>query len=234
MLRILNARRVAALALLLCVLSPTAALSQHGHEHHAAPPPAARVANRPETPAKRGPGVVAVGPARFEIPDVKVSDQRGREARFYSDLIKGRVVVINFFFTSCTLVCPIQGRALAKLQAQLGPRLGKDVFLISVSKDPRNDTPARLNRWGADFGVAPGWTLVTGAEGVMKGLVRDFIGEPLGPQLHTPFLLIGNDRTGAWVEADGLTPADELIDIIDGISGPAAAARAVGAPRAPR
>jgi protein SCO1/2 len=231
--RILNARRrreaapayrarrgVAALALLLCVLSPTRALSQHQHEHHTAPPPAARGVNKPGTPAKGRPGVVSVGSARFEIPDVKVSDQRGREVRFYSDLIKGRVVVINFFFTTCTLVCPIQGRALAKLQAQLGPRVGKDVFLISVSKDPQTDTPARLKRWGADFGVAQGWTLVTGAEGVMEKLAWDFIGQPLGPQLHTPFLLIGNDRTGAWVEAEGLSPAEKLVNVIDRISDP--------------
>lgn len=216
-------------------MSSTTALSQHQHthEHHAAPPPEARAVYKTEAPAKGGPGVVAVGPARFKIPDVKVSDQRGREARFYSDLIRGRVVVISFFFTSCTLVCPMQGRALAKLQAQLGARLGKDVFLISVSKDPQTDTTARLKRWGADFGVAQGWTLVTGAEGVMKKLIWDFIGEPLGPQLHTPFLLIGNDRTGVWVEAEGLSPAEELVNIIDGISDPAAAQPA-GAPRAPR
>jgi len=217
-------------------MSSTTALSQHQHthEHHAAPPPAARAVNKTETPAKGLPGVVAVGPARFAVPDVKVSDQRGREVRFYSDLIKGRVVVISFFFTTCTLVCPMQGRALARLQAQLGPRLGKDVFFISVSKDPLTDTTARLKRWEGDFGVGQGWTLVTGAEGVMKKLVWDFIGEPLGPQLHSPFVLIGNDSTGTWVEADGLSPAAELVRIIDGLSDPAAAARAQGAPRGPR
>jgi protein SCO1/2 len=216
-------------------MSSTTALPQHQHthEHHAAPPTAAPGVNKKVVPAKGGPGVVAVGSARFEIPDVTVSDQRGREARFYSDLIKGRVVVISFFFTSCRLVCPMQGRALAKLRAQLGPRVGKDVFLISVSKDPQTDTPARLKQWGADFGVAQGWTLVTGAEGVMKSLVWDFTGEPLGPQLHTPFLLIGNDRTGTWVEAEGLSPAEELVNIIDSISDPAAVAPAVGADRAP-
>lgn len=223
-------RGVTASTLLLCALSSTTALSQHqhAHEHHTAPPPAARGVNKTETPAKGSPGVVAVSPARFEIPDVKVSDQRGREVRFYSDLIRGRVVVISFFFTSCTLVCPMQGRVLAKLQTQLGPRLGKDVFLISVSKDPKTDTPARLKRWGADFGVGQGWTLVTGAEGVMKKLVWDFTGEPLGPQLHSPFVLIGNDRTGAWVEADGLSPAEELVNIIDGIAAPAVVGRRSG------
>ncbi|MET0646300.1 MAG: SCO family protein [Pyrinomonadaceae bacterium] len=224
-------RGVAVSALLLCAMSSTTALSQHqhAHEHHPTPPPAARDVNKPEMPAKGSPGVVAVGPARVEIPNVKVSDQRGREVRLYSDLIRGRVVVISFFFTSCTLVCPMQGRALAKLQAQLGPRVGKDVFLISVSKDPQTDTPARLKRWGEEFGVGQGWTLVTGAEGVMKKLVWDFTGEPLGPQLHSPVVLIGNDRTGTWVEAEGLSPAEELIDIIDSISDPAVAS-GVGRP----
>lgn len=45
-------------------------------------------------------------------------------------------------------------------------RFGKDVFFVSVSKDPETDTPERLRRWGEQFGVGGGWTLVTGEKGL--------------------------------------------------------------------
>lgn len=192
------------------------AFAQHRHasEHSAAP----REEQKQPALAIAKPGVIKIGPARLEIPDVEVLDQNGRKVRFYSDLIKGKVVVVNFFFTSCTLVCPMQGRALAKVQERLGQRLGKEIFFVSVSKDPLVDTPERIKRWGTLYGIGPGWTLVTGEEGVMTKLLRDFTGENPGGQLHSPFLLIGNDRTGVWTETGGLMPADELVKMIDQVA----------------
>lgn len=217
---------VAAWLFLLCALLSPQALAQHGHVHdqHAAGPHPPRAGEAPRASSSKRPGVIEVGAARLEIPDVEVLDQSGRRVRFYSDLIKGRVVVINFFFTSCTLVCPIQGRALARLRTQLAERLGEEVFFISVSRDPETDTPERLRLWGKDFDVGRGWTLVTGEEGVMTKLVQDFTGASLGGQMHAPILLIGNDRTGIWTQAEGLSPARDLINVIDKVSDPAGSA----------
>ena len=92
------------------------------------------------------------------------------------------------------------------------------MFFISISKDPKTDTPQRLSLWGKRFGVETGWTLVTGTETVMTQLLWNLIGEQPGPQLHSPVLLIGNDRTGTWEDAAGLSSADKLIDIIDRVS----------------
>jgi cytochrome oxidase Cu insertion factor (SCO1/SenC/PrrC family) len=215
---VLCACGVAARALLLCTLLSPHALAQRPdtHEQHAV---AAREGQTQPAPATGKPGVIEVGPVKFEIPDVEVLDQDGRKVRFYSDLIKGKVVVVSFFFTSCKLVCPMQGRVLTKLQSQLAARLGKEVFFISVSKDPQADTPQRLKRWGGEFAAGRGWTFVTGAEGVMKKLLWKFTGETPGPQLHTPIILIGNDRTGVWTEADGLDATEELVKIVNQVSG---------------
>jgi protein SCO1/2 len=210
------------LTLLLCAASPLGARAQHQHhEQHDATEAATRAAPQPKALTKGRPGVVEVGSVRIEIPDTEVLDQDGRRVRFYSDLIKGKVVVMTFFFTSCTLVCPPQGRALAKLKSSLAERFGKEVFFISVSKDPETDTPARLKSWGAQFGAGGGWTLVTGEQSVMKRLVWDFTGEGLGQQMHSPILLIGNDRTGVWTEAEGLSAPEEVIKEIDKVAGPA-------------
>ena len=210
------------LAALLCTLPPPRTLAQH--QHHERPDPggaAARGAIRAKASAEGRPGVVEVGSVRIEIPDVEVLDQDGRKVRFYSDLIKNRVVVISFFFTSCTLVCPPQGRALAKLKASLSERFGNEVFFISVSKDPETDTPQRLKTWAGQFGAGGGWTLVTGGTSVMERLVWDFTGEGLGQQMHSPILLIGNDRTGVWTEAEGLSAPEEVIKEIDKVARPA-------------
>jgi protein SCO1/2 len=164
------------------------------------------------------PGVIEMGSVRLEIPDPWVFDQDGRRVRFYSDLIKDRVVVVSFFFTKCTVVCPPQTGALVKLQARLAARLGREVFLVSVTRDPATDTPQHLKRWGEGAGVLPGWTLVTGDEGVMSRLVADFTGANLGQEMHNSILLIGNDRTGTWTTAEALSGTERLLGVIDRVS----------------
>jgi protein SCO1/2 len=182
----------------------------HGaHDHHA----------ERQSPSPRKGGRIESGGVSLEIPDVRLLDQDGRGVRFYSDLIKDKVVVVSFFFTSCSYVCPMQGQALAKLKPRLGERLGREVFFISVSKDPEVDTVKSLKLWGDEFGAGPGWTLVTGGKEPVGELIWRLTGQPLGQDLHTPLLLIGNDRTGVWTEADGMEPSDELVAIIDKVAG---------------
>jgi protein SCO1/2 len=102
---------------------------------------------------------------QFKIPDVVVVDQDGNELHFYEDIVKDRIVAINFVFTSCAASCPLLGSSYAKLQDKLGDRLGKDCTLISVSVDPTVDRPERLKEWADRFGRKPGWTLVTSTPG---------------------------------------------------------------------
>jgi protein SCO1/2 len=208
-------RPLCALVLSVLLFLPAAAQQKHTHVHSAPKPVPAQ---KPESPSAGRPGVIRVGYDEVAIPDVEVLDQNQRKLRFYTDLFKGRVVVVSFFFTSCTVMCPLQGQALVKLQTALGDKMGKDVFFISVSKDPKTDTPQRLRLWARRYEVKTGWTLVTGRETVMKQLLWDLIGEEPGPQLHSPVVLIGNDRTGVWEDAAGLSSPDKLIEIIERVS----------------
>lgn len=208
----------AAWLIVLCVLWTSQALGQHQSHDHPTPPSKPRVA--PPSPAspERKPGVIAIGSVKLEIPDTALLDQDGKRVRFYSDLIKGKVVVLSFFFTRCTYACPMQGYALGSLKTRLAGRFGKEVFFISVTKDPHNDTPARLKQWAKDFGVSPGWTLVTGEKKKMGKLLQDFTGEANSQAMHAPILIIGNDRTGLWTEAFGGSTAEELMRVIDRVA----------------
>ena len=99
----------------------------------------------------------------MRLPNPVLVDQTGRSVRFYDDLVAGRTVVIQFFYTRCDGVCPAATATLLDVQAELGARLGRDVFFVSISIDPERDTDADLADYAAAHGVRAGWTLVTGA-----------------------------------------------------------------------
>jgi protein SCO1/2 len=151
----------------------------------------------------------------LRVPDVPVVTQDGAHLSFYRDLVAGKVVAINFIFTTCTTVCPPLGVKFKAVQGLLGDRFGKDAFLISVSVDPVNDTPARLKAWAAKFGARPGWTLVTGRKQDMDELLRALTSSSASPDAHTPMVLIGNAAAGTWMRAYGFAPAGTLVKSIE-------------------
>ena len=149
---------------------------------------------------------------------VKVVDQDGTSRRFYSDLIKDKVVILSFFFTSCQSTCPAMTARLKKLQADLGQRLGKDVFIVTVSKDPETDTPTRLKAFANSLKIKPGWTMITGDVKAMGKIVYDFTGDRLGQDSHNTIFLIGNDKNGSWADLSGYASVDELRQQIEAVS----------------
>jgi protein SCO1/2 len=156
--------------------------------------------------------------SKMTIPDVELLDQDGRKVRFYTDLVKGKVVAVQFIFTTCTTICPPLGATFARVQRDLGERAGRDVQLISVSVDPVTDTPERLKAWGEKFHAAEGWTFVTGAKPQVDELLRA-LGAGVGsPSEHTPEILIGNDAAGQWTRAYGLTRPAALVKLIEAAS----------------
>src|SRR5213080_1947542 len=80
-------------------------------------------------------------PVASRFPNVALRTQDNRAVRFYDDIVKDRLVIISFMFTSCTSQCPRSTANLAKVQDALGDRLGRDVFMASISVDPERDTP---------------------------------------------------------------------------------------------
>lgn len=184
---------------LLLVAGPVAA--QHEHHHPAAPPEQERVDG-------------------LQIPDVPLVDQDGRPVRFASDLVRDRVVAVNFVFTTCTTICPPMGATFGKLRQLLGERAGRDVHLISVSVDPRTDTPERLKAWAGKFGAGPGWTLVTGEPAEVVRLLKALGAYTPDIKDHSPLVLVGNAAKGEWTRAYGLAPPAKLAELLDAAAAP--------------
>lgn len=174
--------------------------SHHDHSSHHMPSPS--------------PKLESVELSGVSVPDSELLDQDGNPIHFHSDLVRDKVVVMNFIFTTCTTICPPMGANFGKLQDELGERFGRDVFLISVSVDPTTDTPQRLKAWGERFGARPGWTLVTGPKARIDELLKDL--QVFTPEYedHSPTVLVGNDRAGTWRRAYGLAPTAQLAELI--------------------
>jgi protein SCO1/2 len=154
------------------------------------------------------------------IPDVELLDQDGRTIHFYTDLVKGKVVAVQFIFTTCTTICPPLGATFARVQKDLGERAGRDVRLISISVDPATDTPERMKAWGAKFHAAEGWTLVTGAKPEVDKLLLALGAATASPADHSPTILIGNDAAGQWTRTYGLARPGVLVKLIgDAVEG---------------
>jgi protein SCO1/2 len=165
-------------------------------------------------------GYARVGSSKMNIPDVELLDQDGRAVHFYADLVKGKVVAVQFIFTTCTTICPPLGATFARVQKDLGERAGRDVRLISVSVDPATDTPERLKAWAAKFHAAEGWTLVTGAKPQIDELLRALGASTGSPADHSPTVLIGNDAKGQWTRTYGLARPAVLVKLIgDAVEG---------------
>lgn len=149
--------------------------------------------------------------------DVELINQDGQKLHFYSDVLKNKVVIVNAFFSTCTSVCPPMNRNLEKIQDALGDRLGKDVFLVSISVDPEHDTPSRLKEYSQRFHARPGWLFLTGKkENVDWALYK--LGEYVETKNdHTTIVIIGNEPKGLWKKAFGLAKSDELIRIVDDV-----------------
>jgi len=195
------------LAATVCLLPGFARACQGGQQSPAGPPqqPAAKE-NAPSSPTK------------VAIPDVVVLDQNNQKVHFYSDLVKGKIVAVNFMFTSCTTICSPMTANLARVQKKLLARGEKNVHFISVSVDPEGDTPEKLKSYAAMFHAQPGWTFVTGSRAQLEPIWRAF-GVPMGAREdHTATVVVGNEPLHEWTYGSGLTSADKLVTVIQSVS----------------
>ncbi|HVT16914.1 MAG TPA: SCO family protein [Thermoanaerobaculia bacterium] len=155
--------------------------------------------------------------ARKYFTDVELIDQDGRPRRLYSDLLAGKTVVIDAFFSGCTGSCPVMAANLARLQAALAGRLGSDLHLLSISVDPQTDTPARLKEYARRFGARPGWYFLTGSKSNVDFALRKLGQYAEQKEAHTNILIVGNERTGLWKKVFGLSKAEEILAIVEGV-----------------
>ena len=109
-----------------------------------------------------GPGTARETLQRRHLPNVALVTNDGRDVRFYDDLVKDRKVVLTFFSSRALADSRRVTANLSALQRFFGSRVGNDMFMYSIARDPERDTPAALRSWAVRSGAGRGWKFLSG------------------------------------------------------------------------
>ncbi len=157
--------------------------------------------------------VAPVGGA-LDIPDEPLLDQDGNEVRL-RDWMAGRVVAVNFVYTTCTTICSPMTAILGRVQKHFGERMDREVRLVSISLDPATDTPERLRAYAYKFERGPGWLFLTGPKERVQRMLKALGGYSVIKEEHAPVTLIGRMDEGRWERVYGLAQPARLVDEIE-------------------
>ena len=135
--------------------------------------------------------------------------------RLHADLLKGKVVVINSFFSTCKGSCPVMLSSFSRFQEHFADRVGKDLFLISISVDPQTDTPQVLAALADQWKARPGWQFLTGDKASVDAAIGRLWPKIENKESHSNVFLIGNEATGLWKKAKGLSKPEGVIPLIE-------------------
>jgi protein SCO1 len=154
--------------------------------------------------------------------NIAVRNQNGEKARFYDDLVRDKIVMINFFSTRGDAQYPVIDN-LAKVANKLGGRLGRDIFMYSISVDPEYDTPPVLKAFAKTHGIPEGWSLLTGTPADIEMLKNTLFtsGAASGGHHHAGgadcsrgLVRIGNDALNRWASVPARNSVEHFMAFV--------------------
>ena len=146
-----------------------------------------------------------------ELPNIVVVNQDGNSKRI-SEILKDKITVINFIYTSCTSVCQILTANFRQLEKALDS-IDKDheVQLISISIDPDVDTPARLLQYAKKQRIdLSRWNLLVSGLNSVERFSRALGFSNIDKATHAPGVIIWDDIDKKWQRFVGTTPSHIL------------------------
>ncbi|CAG8872399.1 SCO family protein [Pseudomonas fluorescens] len=155
------------------------------------------------------------------FPNTPLYTHEGKAVRFYDDLIRGKVVAINMMYASCTGTCPAATANLRLVQKMLGERVGRDVFMYSITLQPELDTPQILKEYVERHHIGPGWLFLTGEPDDIEELRFSLGFYDINPLIdankanHSGVVRIGNDTYERWTLAPALAEPEQILATIN-------------------
>ena len=163
---------------------------------------------------------------QLRFPNVLLTTHLGKKVRFYDDLIKDKLVIINFMYAKCDGVCPGITTNLVRVQKLLGDRVGRDIFMYSFTLKPEQDTTQSLAAYAKMHNVQPGWSFLTGAPADMELLRRKLGFTDLDPVVdadkssHIGTVRYGNEPRELWGSCPGLAKPKWIAETISWVDWP--------------
>jgi len=152
------------------------------------------------------------------LPDTVLITQHGEQRRLDSDIVAGRIVIIDFVYTTCTTVCPVLSAILSQVQGQLDGRVGTEILLVSISVDPVRDTPARLKAYADKMRAGDGWVWLTGEKQAVDGVLEQLGAYSPNFEDHPAVVLVGDAASGDWARFLGFPSASQIVAKVNQLS----------------
>jgi len=151
--------------------------------------------------------------AREYFTDTRLKTQADRTVRFYSDALKGKVVLMNFVFTQCGDACPLITAKLVQAKNELGEAFGQEVRFVSISIDPQHDRPQDLAKFAKKFdAVHPEWLFLTGEPANVEAVTKKLGAWTDDVESHSTAIIIGSPRQGKWKKVRPYAPAKAIAE----------------------
>jgi len=164
---------------------------------------------------------------RGRFPNIPLRTHDGRTVRFYDDLVRGKIVTINFMYVECEGTCPGTTSTLVEVQKQLGDRVGRDIAMLSITLQPEADTPERLADYARRYGARPGMTFLTGRPGDIDRLRRALgfsdernLEADGDRRQHLGIVRIGNEPLDWWAAAPSVSGAGQIVALLKSMDAP--------------
>jgi protein SCO1 len=157
---------------------------------------------------------------RLNLPNVPLLTHEGKQVKFYDDLIKDKIVTLNFFYTRCDEICPAVTANLVTVQKLLGADVGKKIFMYSFTLKPEEDDVRAIKAYREMFHARPGWTFLTGKPADLEKIRRGIGFQYPDPAIdkdksqHIGNVRYGNEPLMLWAACPGLGNAPYVAESI--------------------
>lgn len=156
----------------------------------------------------------------LHLPNVPLVTHEGKTVHFYDDLVRDKVVTLNFFYAHCDEICPTVTANLAKVQKLLGGQVGRTIFMYSFTLKPDEDTVDVIKQYRTKFGARPGWTFLTGKteniEKLRKGIGFTYPDPAIDKDKtqHIGNVRYGNEPMMLWGACPGMAHVNFIVESI--------------------
>jgi cytochrome oxidase Cu insertion factor (SCO1/SenC/PrrC family) len=139
--------------------------------------------------------------ARDYFTNLELVSQDGKTVRFFDDVLKDKVVIINFIFTNCEGACPLVTHKLTLVRDAMEGQIGDTVRFVSLSLDPKRDTPAALKEFAKTHHADhDGWVFLTGTPENLEYIIKRLGQYTDDVEAHSTMMLAGNVKAAHWMK----------------------------------
>ena len=150
------------------------------------------------------------------LPNLSLFTHEGKRVLFYDDLVKDKIVTLNFFYTHCDEICPLVTANLVKVQKLLGDQVGRDIHMYSFTLKPEEDSVDVIRNYRKKFGAS--WTFLTAKLDDMEKLRKAIGFSYPDPQVdrdktqHIGNVRYGNEPLMYWSACPGMARAEYVAE----------------------